>query len=145
MVPVSKTELVDGNIQKSINFSERNAKIKIKLKKKRPAGTYSIWNCIRFSIEPGWTRVFLELPQGGSEEFHWTFAYEDYYKRLRHQMGKEFDSLNYKTRICNDKLAELAGTVILPDPSAEFFSDMVKILCGINNNTHYLNDNNSFK
>ncbi|MBQ7395374.1 MAG: hypothetical protein IJW08_02420 [Lentisphaeria bacterium] len=169
ITPVKNAQIVDGDIQKSANFKggSNKAKLRVNLKKSKPAGTYVIWNCVRFSIEPGWTRVHLELPQGGNEEvfrhqnsqseflksrfhgangrgkFYWTFAYDGYYTRLRHEMGKEFSHLDYRVNICNDPLAEVAGTLVLPDPGPEFLGKMVQILCGINNNAHYLNRNNN--
>ena len=167
ITPVKQAELVTNEIQQAVNLSGKNAQVKVNLAKKRPAGTYSIWNCVRYSNQQLWTRVNLKLPQGGKQEvfrhmnsaseflkskffgengrgkFFWTFPNKHYYDCIPHKLGKPFDSLNYQVVISNEKYIELAGTIILPDPSAQYFDEMVKTLCGINHNKWYVDEVNA--
>ncbi|MBO7153222.1 MAG: hypothetical protein J6W67_05375, partial [Lentisphaeria bacterium] len=68
ITPLKKAKLETNSIQQSVNFSGRSASLRVNLAKTRPAGVYSIWNCIRLSPQQNWTRVNLQLPQGGVQE-----------------------------------------------------------------------------
>ena len=167
ITPLKKAKLETNSIQQSINFSGRNASLRVNLAKTRPAGVYSIWNCIRLSPQQNWTRVNLQLPQGGVQEvfrhinsaseflkskfygedgrgkFFWTYPQVRYFDNISHNMGAEFSSLTYTVPISNEKYVEVAGTIILPEPDRKFFDEMVKALCGINHNKWYVDENNA--
>ena len=169
ITPVKLSELVTNDIQQAVNIKGKNAKVKVNFARKHPAGTYAIWNCVRYSNKQEWTRVNLSLPQGGSQEvfrhrnsaseflksqffgengrgkFFWTYPNTSYTDCVYHKLGKPFDSLNYNVVISSEKYFELAGTIILPDPSTEYFDEMVKTLCGINHNKWYVDENNAKK
>ncbi|MBO5644682.1 MAG: hypothetical protein J6S90_05495, partial [Lentisphaeria bacterium] len=167
ITPLKKAKLETNAIQQSVNFSGRNASLRVNLAKTRPAGVYSIWNCIRLSPQQNWTRVNLQLPQGGVQEvfrhmnsaseflksrfygedgrgkFFWTYPQVRYFDNISHNMGAEFSSLTYTVPISNEKYVEVAGTIILPEPDRKFFDEMVKALCGINHNKWYVDENNA--
>ena len=167
ITPVKKAKLVTNEIQQAVNFSGKGAKIKVNFAKQHPAGTYSIWNCIRLSNKQEWTRVNMRLPQGGEEEifrhinsaseflkskffgengrgkFFWTYRYTNYYDCIYHKLGKPFSSLDYFVPISKEKYVEIAGTIILPNPTTEYFDEMVKTLSGINHNKWYVDEQNA--
>ena len=167
ITPLKKAKLETNSIQQSVNFSGRSASLRVNLAKTRPAGVYSIWNCIRLSPQQNWTRVNLQLPQGGVQEvfrhmnsaseflksrfygedgrgkFFWTYPQVRYFDNISHNMGAEFSSLTYTVPISNEKYVEVAGTIILPEPDRKFFDEMVKALCGINHNKWYVDENNA--
>ena len=167
ITPLKKAKLETNSIQQSVNFSGRSASLRVNLAKTRPAGVYSIWNCIRLSPQQNWTRVNLQLPQGGMQEvfrhrnsaseflksrfygedgrgkFFWTYPQVRYFDNISHNMGAEFSSLTYTVPISNEKYVEVAGTIILPEPDRKFFDEMVKALCGINHNKWYVDENNA--
>ena len=167
ITPLKKAKLETNSIQQSINFSGRNASLRVNLTKTYPAGVYSIWNCIRLSPQQNWTRVSLQMPQGGVQEvfrhmnsaseflkskfygedgrgkFFWTYPQERYFDNISHKMGAEFSSLTYTVPISNEDYVEVAGTLILPEPDRKFFDEMVRVLCGINHNKWYVNDQNA--
>ena len=169
ITPVKLSELVTNEIQQAVNLKGKNAKVKVNFARKHPAGTYAIWNCIRYSNKQEWTRVNLSLPQGGTQEvfrhvnsaseflkskffgengrgkFFWTYPNTSYTDCVYHKLGKPFDSLNYNVVISSEKYFELAGTIILPNPSTKYFDEMVKTLCGINHNKWYVDENNAKK
>ena len=111
----------------------------------------------------------MDLPQGGSEEvfrhgnsaseflkskffgengrgkFFWNFRNDHYYESVYHNLGKEFNSLNYSVPISAENYVEVAGTLILPNPSTEYFDEMVKTLSGINHNKWYVDEHNKIK
>ena len=169
ITPVAQAKLVTNEIQQAVNFKGRNAKLKVNFAKKHPAGTYSIWNCIRLSNQQNWTRVNVLLPQGGSEEvfrhmnsaseflkskffgengrgkFFWNFRNNHYYECVYHDLGKEFNSLDYVVPISHENYVEVAGTLILPAPATAYFDEMVKTLSGINHNKWYVDEHNRIK
>jgi hypothetical protein len=169
ITPVKQAELVTNDIQQAVNFRGRNANVKVNFSKSHPAGTYSIWNCIRLSNQQNWTRVNVQLPQGGSEEvfrhmnsaseflkskffgengrgkFFWNFRNNHYYECVYHDLGKEFNSLDYVVPISNENYVEVAGTLILPAPATAYFDEMVKTLSGINHNKWYVDEHNRIK
>jgi hypothetical protein len=169
ITPVAQAKLVTNEIQQAVNFKGRNAKLKVNFAKKHPAGTYSIWNCIRLSNRQNWTRVNVLLPQGGSKEvfrhmnsaseflkskffgengrgkFFWNFRNNHYYECVYHDLGKEFNSLDYVVPISHENYVEVAGTLILPAPSTAYFDEMVKTLSGINHNKWYVDEHNRIK
>ena len=169
ITPVKLAKLVTNEIQQAVNLNGKGAKVKVNFSKKHPAGTYAIWNCVRYSNQQQWTRVNLTLPQGGTQEvfrhinsaseflkskffgengrgkFFWTYPNTSYTDCIYHKLGKPFDSLNYNVVISGEKYVELAGTIILPDPSTEYFDEMVKTLSGINHNKWYVDEGNAKK
>ena len=167
ITPVRQAELVKNEIQQAVNLSGKNASAKVNFTKTHPAGTYSIWNCVRFSNKQKWTRVNLKLPQGGNQEvfrhinsaseflkskffgengrgkFFWTFPNKHYYDCIPHKLEADFSSLTYQVPISREEYVELAGTIILPDPSPQYFDEMVKTLSGINHNKWYVDEHNA--
>jgi hypothetical protein len=167
ITPIAHSKLTENEIQKSIDLNGRNARVKINLKKTKPAGKYSVWNCVRLSNKIEYLRTTMDLPQGGSQEvfrhlnsateflkskfygdndrgkFTWTCHNNHYYTYPAHDMQKDFDSLTYKVVISFEDKIELAGTIVLPYPDDKFFDSMVETLCGLNHNKWYVDEHNA--
>lgn len=167
ITPVKQAETVGNEIQKCVNLRGGNAKVKINLKKTKPAGKYSIWNCFRISNKIQYFRVVMDLPNGENQEvfrhlnsatellkskfygsgdrgkFTWTCHNNHYYTYPAHEMKNDFNSLDYRVVISKEKDIELAGTIVLPYPDDDFFDTMVESLCGLNHNKWYIDETNS--
>ena len=165
--PIAKAGLAANEIQKCVNLNGGKAMVKVNLKKTRPAGKYSLWNCFRISNKIEYFRVVADLPQGGNQEifrhlntatellkskfygdndrgkFTWTCPNLHYYTYPALEMGDDFNTLNYRVVISREKYIELAGTIILPYPDEDFLDAMVETLCGLNHNKWYIEENNS--
>ncbi len=166
ITPLNRSELADNEIQKCVNLNGGKAMVKINLKKTKPAGKYSVWNCFRTSNKIKYLRVVMVLPDGDQQvfrhlntatellkskfygdndrgKFSWTCHNDHYYVYPAHEMNSDFDSLTYKVVISREKYIELAGSIVLPYPDEEFFDTMVESLCGLNHNKWYIDEINS--
>ena len=91
---------------------------------------------------------FYKAQYGKSGErgrFKWDFAWRDEtrypYMRPRVFDFPAFDKLTFRSE-WQMKGIELAAVLIVPDPSTEFLNDMLKILCGLNNDPWSIQESN---
>ena len=163
-----------NDFQKTVNFGGPGAKIKINFAAAREPGKYAVWTLHRMSADPAWTRIHVDLPQGGSSEIfrHANFSHDFYKSRFYGKngrskfrwdypvysdipypfqqiapvdMGKEFSNLVF--RYCNPskELCEVAAVMIMPWPDKEFNNELARVLRGVNNHQWYVRAENAKK
>ena len=166
-----KDAKVGGQFQKSVDLKGYRSTLKVNFSKQKSAGKYTIWICRRTSIDPSWTRVHVDLPQGGSTEIfrHWNCSNEFYKSRYYGKDGrgrytwdypfdpeirypfqqihvlditKPFSSLNFRYDNMSQELTEVAAVMIMPDPGREFSNEMARAIRSVNNNQLYVTEKN---
>ena len=166
-----KLAKVGTEYQKTVDFGGYRAKIKINFAKEKAPGNYTVWTCRRMSSDPKWTRIHVEMPQGGTREIlrHHNCSHEFYKSRYYGKNGrgkyvwdypfdpsieypfqqidvmnftKPFSSLTYFYDNASQELTEVAAVMILPDPGREFTNELARTIRSVNNNQLYVNEKN---
>ena len=171
MITPVKNAKAGTKYQKTIDFGGAGAKIKINFASTKAPGKYTVWTCRRMSFDPSWTRVHVDLPQGGSTEIfrHWSCSNEFYKSRYYGKDGrgrytwdypcdpsikypfqqihvlnftKSFRSLVFRYDNPSKELTEVAAVMIMPDPGREFSNEMARAIRSVNNNQLYVTEKN---
>ena len=126
------------------------------------------------SADPVWTRVHVDLPQGGSSEIfrHANFSHDFYKSRFYGKNGRskfrwdypveknipypfqqiapvdikaQFSNLVFRYDNPSQELTEVAAVMIMPWPDREFNNELAKVLRGVNNHQWYVKAQNAEK
>ena len=166
-----KNASVGNDFQKTVNFGGYGAKIKISFAGEKQPGKYSVWTLLRMASDPSWTRVHVDLPQGGSTEIfrHASFSHDFYKSRYYGKNGrgkfrwdypveadipypfqqiapvefkKPFSDLTYRYDNTSKEISEVAAVMIMPWPDREFNNELARVLRGVNNHQWYVREQN---
>ncbi|MBO5991049.1 MAG: hypothetical protein J6R00_05305 [Lentisphaeria bacterium] len=173
ITPVQNAER-GKDFQPTVNFGGSNAKININFSSAREPGKYAVWTLHRMSADPVWTRVHVDLPQGGSSEIfrHANFSHDFYKSRFYGKNGRskfrwdypveknipypfqqiapvdikaQFSNLVFRYDNPSQELTEVAAVMIMPWPDREFNNELAKVLRGVNNHQWYVKAQNAEK